>query len=215
MEPLGSPRRLFFVNAADGEQRVRMEHAPMPPSANRVFQLTESTVSPTRPAGRSEDGMPREETIPAIKSEKFVDPAGNICDVYLRNGRVLSNDATAEKYEQTMRKDQIMAGSLPLGECPYTAEYRRWTNSETLLGEIPAGVKACNGAPGGCEHLKPVIAARLAKTLKKWESEQRKEGDLTQAQAEGLVKAMAAGLASSSSPATADARKAIRKADAE
>jgi hypothetical protein len=92
-----------------------MEHAPIPPAAGRVYQLTEASASPTRIAGRTEDGMPREETIPAIKSEKFVDPAGNVCDVALRTGRVISNDAVGERYEQKMRKDQILAGSLPLG----------------------------------------------------------------------------------------------------
>jgi hypothetical protein len=190
-----------------------MEHAPIPPAAGRVYQLTEASVSPTRIAGRTENGMPCEETIPAIKSEKFVDPAGNVCNIALRTGRVISNDAVGERYEQQMRKDQILAGSLPLGECPYTAEYRRWTNSPTLLGDVPPGVTPCQGAPGGCEHLKPVIAKRLERTRLKWESEQVKSDGMTQAQAEGLVKAMAAGLGAATP--TDGPRNALRKAKAD
>ena len=189
-----------------------MEHAPIPPAAGRVYQLTDSTVSPTRLAGRSAEGIPFEETIPAIKAEKFVDPAGNVCDVLLRTGRVLTNDAVGERYEQQMRRDQISAGSLPLGECPYTAEYRRWTNSPTLLGEVPPGVTPCAGAPGGCEHLAPVIEARRARTHAKWLSEQVQRDGLTQAQAEGMVKAMAAGLGAGAIEAP---RAALRKAKAD
>lgn len=189
-----------------------MEHAPIPPAAGRVYQLTDSTVSPTRVAGRTAEGLPLEETIPAIKSEKFVDPAGNICDVALRTGRVISNDAVGERYEQQMRRDQIAAGSLPLGECPYTAEYRRWTNSPTLLGEVPPGVTPCAGVPTGCEHLKPVIESRRARTRAKWESEQVQRDGMTQAQAEGLVKAMAAGLGAGAAEAP---RNALRKAKAD
>jgi hypothetical protein len=139
-----------------------MSDAQMPPSAGRVYQLTEGTVSPTRVAGRNKYGIPIEETIPQIKSVKFVDLNGNVCDVAIRCSRVDDMSAASEKYEETMRKDQLKAGCLPLDECPLTQEYRRITGTDTLLGNYGPDLpeeksKACNGRPGGCEH---VLAAR-------------------------------------------------------
>jgi hypothetical protein len=138
--------------------------APMPSSAGRVYQLTDGTVSPTRVAGRTKYGIPIEETIPQILSVKFVDLNGNVCDVAIRCSRVDDRSDVSQKYEDTMRKDQLKAGCLPLDECPLTQEYRRITGTDTLLGnygpDLPEGSKACDGKPGGCEHLLPVIAER-------------------------------------------------------
>jgi len=181
----------------------------MPPGAgNRVFQLTDASVSPTRVVGRTEDGLPIEETIPQIKHEMFVDPAGNICPVLLRNGRAAGNSPAEERYEDLTRRELISSGWLPLNTCPYTSEYMRLTNSSTLLGEIPDGVKPCKGHPDGCEHLQPVIKARLAKTRAKWEEQQHDEKRAVR-QAEMIAKASATAAADAVSSAL-DARKNLR-----
>lgn len=174
-----------------------MQHAPMPPAAGRMYQLTDQTVSPARQAGRDENGFPREETVCPIKHEKFVDTAGNICDVVLRTGRVADNDPASERYEMLQRRDQILAGCLPLAECPYTQEYRKLTGAETLLGTLPPNVKQCDGHPDGCEHLKPVIDARRAKQRAKHDAETKHLRSMSAQDAEALLTAAlnASGLA--------------------
>lgn len=194
----------------------------MPPSAGgRVYQLTDGNVSPTRVVGRSPEGLPIEETIPVIKSEKFVDLDGNICDVVLRNGRVSGNSPAEERYELLARRDQLTAGCMPLAECPYTGEYRRITGAPTLVGEMPEGAHDCGGKPDGCEHLKPIIEKRRTRARDRYETQEKHARGITQGQAEALVRSMAqgfaaGGLAAAPAPApvepppASDARKNLR-----
>jgi hypothetical protein len=152
---------------------MALRPADMPAAAGRVFQLHEGSVSPTRVVERDEDGFAREETICALaKHELFVDKSGNVCTVPLQTGRVLSQDSDAERYEMIMRRDQILGGSLPLSECPYTAEYRKWTGTPTLV-KVPKGEQDCGGRPEGCEHLHRIIESRREKSRKAFDAAQR------------------------------------------
>jgi len=195
-----------------------MNHTEMPAGAGRVAQLTESTVSPTLPGGRTPEGIPIEETVmPLAKYAVFVDRDGNLCKVALRTSRVLDMSSHSEKYEETMRKDQIAAGCLPLAECPYTSEYKRITNSPTLLGELPEGVKPCDGSPVGearvergpdgrlrqagahtledaCEHLKPVIVARRKAARERYEASLKVNRMIPSETATEMVRALGEGL---------------------
>lgn len=147
-----------------------------------IYQLSEASVSPTRAVGVDEDGNIIEETICTLaKSAKFVDLGGNICDVPLRTGRVLSFEPEAVRYEQIVETDIIRGGQLPLGACPYTHAYRHIKGGP--LVKVPEGEKDCGGKPEGCEHVWKVITSRRAAAKAKIEREevnyrQMKEGDV-------------------------------------
>lgn len=167
----------------------------MPSSAGRMIQIDADNVSPTRIVGRDEDGAPIEEAIPTLgKLEKFVDRDGNICDVALRTSRMLGLTSEDEKYENVIRRDQITAGSLPLGECPYTEEYGKLVNpsrSESVQDSLirkPEGAKACRGKPDGCEHLQPVIAKRRQKARAKRDADELRGAAMSQAAAANLAR---------------------------
>jgi hypothetical protein len=200
-----------------------MNHTPMPPSAGRVFQLTDASVSPTRPAGRDENGIPREETICALaKHERFVDTKGNICVVPLRTSRVLGMTSEDEKYEQIQRKDQILAGSLPLAECPYTTEYARLVNPQrspdvqNSLVPVKRGEEACNGEPEGCKHLRPIIESRRAKAIAEAERQEEVGKSISVAAAGAMMREFGEGVGSKMSHDSAGtARKNMREGKGE
>lgn len=168
-----------------------MIHAEMPPRAGRVYQLTESTVSPARVVTRDRNGFEREESVCALaKHAQFVDRAGNICTVPLQTARVLGHMPCDEHYERAMIRDQIRGGGLPLAECPYTQEYRRLTGTPTLV-EVAPGEEACDGEPGGCKHLKPIIEERRRLAREVIAQQQAQANHLTQQQAADMARAMA------------------------
>lgn len=129
------------------------------------------------------------------KHAKYVDSSGNICDVPLQTSRVYNQGPEAQRAEQMFHMDQIAGGSLPLAECPYTAEYRRATGSPTLLGELPDGVKPCDGAPDGCEHLRPVIAARRAKSRAAYDIANKSADTVSVEQVEKIARSLGEGMA--------------------
>ena len=113
------------------------------PKVGRVYELNHNSVSPTRPAGRDKNGIPREEVVCALaKWERFVDTDGNVCDVPLQCGRVLSVEPEAERIEITTRRTQIAAGCLPLNECPHTTKYADWVlTPDEMAHELEEGEK--------------------------------------------------------------------------
>jgi hypothetical protein len=170
------------------------------PSSNRFYKLDENSASPVRVAGTDEYGLPREETICALaKVEKMVDRKGNIRDVPLATGRVPSSEIEVERYEAMTRIGLIRDGWLPLGECPFTQEYKKQTGRQSL---IPSkGEDACDGAPDGCKHLKPQIEIRRKKAKAEFEMQQVNAQSMTpqqiesmKASMEAMAKAMGAGL---------------------
>lgn len=145
-----------------------MKEAPLPESQRpTTFQLTGDSVSPTRLIKRDEDGFDIEETITCYPwHEKFVDRAGNVCDVVLCNARTTPKTNEAVIYREQMRTEWLRAGGLPLGECPYapSGEYRRLLGTDRLV-EPPKNAKgepeaSCSGHADGCVHMKAVIAKR-------------------------------------------------------
>jgi hypothetical protein len=198
---------------------VGMDHFVTTGPKGRVFQLTEDSASPARVAGRDPiTGMPREETINVIKHELFVDSKGNICSVNLRNGRAAGNSPAEEAYERLMREEQIKAGCMPLAECPWTQEYRRMTGTPTLVGELPPeGVVACNGAPDGCEHLKPIIAARRDLAARTKELDEATGAMISRPAAEAMMRSFGEGVAGQLDPRRARraAAQAMAKGEGE
>lgn len=149
------------------------------PKIGRVYQLTPGSVSPTRPAGRDANGIPREEVICVLaKHELFVDTSGNVCTVPLQCGRVFDASPEAERIEIMTRRDQIKAGCLPLNECPHTTKYVDWVgeadggmlmpvHAEAPLSKPCFGKKQPADQPAGvpfygCEHMEAVIMRRRA-----------------------------------------------------
>lgn len=197
-----------------------MDHFVTTGPKGRVFQLNDDSVSPSRPASREPaTGIPREETINVIKHELFVDTKGNICSVNLRNGRAAGNSPAEENYERLMREEQIKAGGLPLGECPWTQEYRRMTGVPTLVGPLPPeGVIACNGAPDGCKHLQPIIAARIADAHRTKEVDEATGAMISRPAAEAMMRSFGEGMASgggNAQQARRQAAKSIAKGEGE
>lgn len=201
-----------------------MKHVPMPAGAPRVYQLHEASVSPVRAAGRDANGVPREETVCVLaKFERFVDLKGNICDVPLRTSRVTDNSSEAEKYEAVMRKDQVIAGCLPLAECPYSTEYARIVNPERSpdlqdsLVAVPAGEVACRGEASGCSHLRPIIESRRVAARAAHEIQEMAGGRNISVEAAGaLMRELGAGIASGNVPASVKAsREALKNGKGE
>lgn len=137
-----------------------------------TYALSEASVSPTRWT-RGADGIVREETICTLaKSARFVDPDGNICDVALRTGRVLSQEIEAVRYEMIVIADQIRGGAVALDECPHTFKFQHFRSGPLVPN--PDNVVDCGGRPGGCEHMQAVIAERRKGSRLRWEAEQAK-----------------------------------------
>lgn len=191
---------------------------------NQAFALTQESVSPAVLIESGEDGIPREMTICAYsKVCKFVDRGGNICDVPLRTGRVLSNEPEAAKYEQIVVFDLIRAGQVPLHACPYTLDYG-WVKPGPLVkpptkdasGKPIAPPVACKGAPDGCEHMKELIERRRAEQVAFMEREEAKlqKHVMSEDAAKKFFKATTEGLGEivgNAIAAAMDARQGARK----
>lgn len=179
-----------------------------------IYQLNELSVSPTRIVDIDEDGHQVEETIMTLaKSRKFVDRDGNICEVALRTGRVMSHEPEAVRYEQIVEADCIRTGQLPLDECPYTYKYQHIKGGP--LVKVPEDERDCGGQPGGCKHMKKLVSDRRTKSRARWEKEQLdfkklSEGDVKQ-MLEGMGKVFGEALAS----AQANGRARLRSGKGE
>lgn len=142
--------------------------------AGGVYQLTASSVSPSRIIGRDEVGMPIEDTVPAAYWRYMLDPAGNICKVPLRTAAVFSMEPEAERYEQQQIKELIGSGWIPMDLCPHSTEYTHITRGP--FAKAPAGVEACDGKKSetGCEHMQKVTADRRLRSKAKHDAAQTK-----------------------------------------
>lgn len=137
-----------------------------------VYQLTASSVSPSRIVGRDEIGMPVEDTVPAAYHRALVDPHGNVTKVPMRTASVFSMEPEAERYEQQTTRDLISAGWIPLDVCPYSTEYTHLTRGPFV--KPPAGEEDCGGKPGGCSHMQAVIRERLKRSRAIFDADQAK-----------------------------------------
>lgn len=177
-----------------------MPQTPMPAGAGRMVQIDHDNVSPTRPAGRDARGIPREEVLPTLaKTERWIDRDGNICDVSLRTSRLLGMTSEDEKYESLIRREQILLGALPLGECPLTTEYAKLVNparnpkiSDSLI-DNPKGERHCMGDPEGCKHLQPVIKLRRELALEAHKTQEAMNQQVPVAALEAMARGFGAG----------------------
>lgn len=159
---------------------------------NRFYQLNEYSVCPTRIVGSDELGMPIEERYPIAYSEKFVGLDGCIKDVPLYSAPVPDNEESAIRYKNSVLRDMIRGGQLPLASCPYTSEYRDIKRGPLVA--IPAGDEVCDGKPDGCEHMQKVIKARLATWRAKWDREQEQIRSMKPEDAERIAASVAEGV---------------------
>lgn len=134
-----------------------------------VYQLTATSVNPTRVIGRDEVGMPIEDTIPTVPFRFMVHPCGAINKVPIRTGSVPSMEPEAQKYEMQVMTDLIGAGWIPLEMCPYSTAYTHITRGPFV--KPPAGAEDCGGAPGGCQHMKAVMEERTKRAAAKHKAE--------------------------------------------
>lgn len=162
--------------------------------AGGVYQLTASSVNPTRIIGVDEIGMPIEDTVPAAYHKLFVMPDGGINKVPMRTAAVFSMDPAAERYEQQTTRDIIKAGAMPLNACPYTFEYSHITGGP--LAKVPAGEKDCGGSTGprGCVHMQKVIEARLARSQTRFEADQKRVETMKTEDIQRMTEAMTVGI---------------------
>lgn len=162
-----------------------------------VYQLTASSVSPTRVVGRDELGMPIEDTIPTTHFRLMVHPHGGINKVPMRTGSVFSMEPEAERYEQQQMRELIAQGWIPLELCPYSTEYTHITRGSFV--RPPAGETDCGGKQGGCQHMHAVIKMRTDRARQIHEAEHAKvyamKHEDTQRMIDGISEGVGAALA--------------------
>ena len=158
-----------------------------------VYQLTDSTVNPTRVIGRDHLGMPIEDTIPAAYWKPFVHPCGAINKVPLRTGAVFSRAPHHEQYELREMRDKLSKGWIPLWVCPYTEEFRAFTGGPIVTP--PPGEKDCGGHPQGCVHLQEVMRARTKASRERHDAEVKKMTEQSDEERKKLVADIIAGVA--------------------
>lgn len=125
----------------------------------KIAKITAGSVGRHRILGRDRDGRNLEEKVCSLYSEKFIDRDGNEIDLPLESGRIRSTDGA--RAGQVMREEYIRdAMGLPVAECPYSERYRHLVHGPLVAP--PEGMKACDGATGGCSHLKAEVARRLS-----------------------------------------------------
>ena len=169
--------------------------------SNQSYNLTQSSVSPTRIVGSDEAGMPVEETIPTAYSRYFVGLDGCIKDVPMRTAAVFSMEPEAERYEMVVAKEIIAAGQMPLEVCPYTFQFQHIKRG--ALVAVPPGETDCGGSPklirggdgqivsGGCEHMQKVIDLRKANTRAKHDKLQESSKNLKSEDVQVMMEATA------------------------
>jgi hypothetical protein len=174
-----------------------------------TYWLKPDSTALTRIVDRDEDGIATEQTICAFaKWARFVDTNGNVCEVPLSNGRVPSHEPEAERYEIHVVREQVMAGCLPLEECPHTTRYAHWMGEVNggALVKPPEGFRSCQGKKRpadlppseeffGCEHMQGIIERRRKKAYAAWEKSQITNNDelkRVEAMARGYAKEQAA-----------------------
>jgi hypothetical protein len=157
-----------------------------------VYQLTNASVSPTRIIGRDEIGMPIEDTVPAAYWKYFVHPCGAINKVVLRTAAVFDMSPEAERYEIQVTREIVGQGWIPLAMCPYSFELSHVTGGAFV--KVPDGEKDCGGKPDGCDHMKSVIASRVARAKKKHDDDERALHAIKHEEAERMIAAVSEGV---------------------
>jgi hypothetical protein len=163
-----------------------------------VYTLNQQSVSPVIELEISDDGVSIEQTIMTLaKSAKFVDRGGNVCDVALRTGRVLSNETGAASYEQYMMVDLIRGGQVPLAACPNTVQFSYIKPNPDGTGRPHKLIKDsegedCGGLPSGCPHIWKLIDKRRAAVKKRIAAEAANIGSMTKEQAEAMASSFGA-----------------------
>lgn len=211
---MSNPLAQFVVNQLIPEGRNEQ---------GRAYQLTDSSVSPSRIIGYTEEGQEIEETICALaKSALFVDRDGNICTIPLRTGRVLSEEPEATRYEQIIVSDLIRQGQIPLECCPHTVQFAHLRPGPLVA--LPKGFTKCDGAPGAakleqaCEHMQKIVRDRRAKAIARVKKEDDKLQAMKPSDVAALIEQMGKSFgdtvaASMSGKAnTAEARANLREA---
>lgn len=172
------------------------------PQGNNTYELTKYSAAPFVVTGRDARGFPVEETINIAYSQKWVHPSGTINNVPMRTGAVFTNHHDAIAYENETTVDLLLSGWLPLRCCPYSMEWRSITGTRTLAAN-PDNIEDCGGdeANGGCVHLKAIIAARAAATMKNYEDDLAAFNAMTPAAANQLLSQMAQAMATAQATA--------------
>lgn len=196
-------------------QFVRPQLVPETERGEGVYQLTDDSVSPTRLVRIDEDsGLEIEETVCALaKHAKFVDRDGNVCDVALRTGRVLSMEPEATRYEQVMYADLIRGQMVPLDACPNTLRYQHFKPGPLVdRGKGKTGAD-CGGRPAGCEHMLAVVEERRERARKKFDAQQIQLKSMSDDQAKQLMEIAGKAFGNIMAAASAASAKANLKAD--
>ena len=169
--------------------------------SNASYNLTQSSVNPTRIVGSDDAGMPVEESIPTAYSRYFVGLDGCIKDVPMRTAAVFSMEPEAERYEMIVTKEIIGAGQLPLDACPYTYQYQHAKRGPLVA--VPAGESDCGGSAtlirdgygqitsGGCTHMQKVIDLRKSNARVKHEKLQEQSKTMKTEDVERLMETTA------------------------
>ena len=137
-----------------------------------VYQLTASSVHPTRVIGRDEYGMPTFETVPTVNYREFVTASGCINKVPVRTCSVADGGSDGQNYEQMITNEKVQAGWIPLSLCPHSTAYTHLTNGPFV--PLPAGEEACadGSVPhGGCHHMRKLMKMRQERALARHNTE--------------------------------------------
>lgn len=126
-----------------------------------TFELSLQSINNEVIVGRDRLGKPIVENRPLNYWRPFLTAEGTINNVPLRTGAVFSMHSDALAYEQETRYELLMAGWIPVSDCPYTQLYRALTGTPHLIPN-PTNEPDCGGneAAGGCVHLKALQAER-------------------------------------------------------
>lgn len=162
-----------------------------------TYELTKSSVSPSRIVGRDRRGFPIEETEPTVHWAPFLMLDGCINKVPLRTGSVLSMQAEATAYETETVTELVTLGCIPATMCPHSTKYAHLTG-----GAFVPGGQDCGGiadkwqayVSGGCQHLKEVAAARKAEVLERHNAEASIEADKAAAEYRKMVTGIVEGV---------------------
>jgi hypothetical protein len=167
--------------------------APSDTRAGGVYQIDASSSAPMRIVGRDKLGRPIEETIPTVYYHVWIDPSGNVLKVPMRTSSVYSIDGEAARYEQDTTIDLLRSGWLPMHHCPYTPVFRNVTFTPYLVANDDR-VDDCGGKPDGCEHLKPILAARRRLDKERHAEQEEQFARLNPSQASDLLQRLAQSL---------------------
>lgn len=148
----------------------------------------------------------KEETVCLLgKWDRYVDKAGNVCDVPLATTRVLHTQghelSAQEMYQRNIHADHIRAGSYPVDVCPYAQnqEYKALIGRDRLI-PCPPGVTPCEGAENGCEHMQALIASRRKATREESDKAALAQSSMNGEQIKLFMKELGAGLAEGMQP---------------